>query len=99
MAKTINLTVTKHEYENRESGSRLGHDYYVRDANGIRFNRASLSQFDAIDTALLEVLKRAANSYYEADVTIYGATLPESLQTHLTDKYEVETQINGITFA
>lgn len=96
--KTINLTVTKHEYENREYATRLGHDYYVRDANGIKFNRASLSQFDAIDTALLEVLKRAANSYYEADVTIFGATLPESLQTHLTDKYEVETQINSITF-
>lgn len=96
--KKINLTVTKHNYENRESGSRLGHDYYVKDSNGIRFNRASLSQFDAIDTALLEVLKRAANSYYEADVTIYGATLPESLKAHLSDKYETETQINSVTF-
>src|SRR5690625_2046302 len=97
--KTINLTVRKHEYENRKYATRLGHDDYVSAENGIQFNRASLSQFDAIDTALLEVLKRAANSYYEADVTIYDATLPESLQTFLVDKYEVETQINGITFA
>lgn len=99
MAKTINLTVRKHEYENKEYAMRLGHDYYVSAENGTQFNRASLSQFDAIDTALLEVLKRAANGYYEADVTIYDATLPESLQTFLKEKYEVETQINSVTFA
>src|SRR5690554_1186696 len=96
--KNITLTVNKHEYENRESASRLGHVYIVTDQNGNRFNQASLSQLEAIDTALLEVLKRAAKGYYEVDVTIEGATLPESLQTHLSDKYEVETQINSLTF-
>lgn len=99
MAKTINLTVKKQEYENREYATRLGHDYYVKDSNGIRFNRASLSQFDAIDTALLEVLKRAAKQYYNVDVTITGATLSEALQSFLVDKYTAESQINSITFA
>lgn len=96
--KNINLTVTKQEYENREYATRLGHDYYVKDENGNRYNRASLSQVDAVETALLEVLKRAANGYYEVTVTIEGVTLPESLQTFLKDKYEVESQINSVTF-
>src|SRR5690625_506404 len=96
--RNITLTVSKHEYENREFATRLGHDYYVKDSAGNRFNRASLSQFDAIDSALLEALKRAAHGYYEANITINGASLPESLQTFLKEKYEVESQINSVSF-
>lgn len=96
--RTITLTVSKHEYENRESASKLGHVYNVKDEEGNRFNRANLSQYDAIDSALLEVLKQSANGYYEVDVTIVDASLSESLQGFLSDKYEVESQINSISF-
>jgi len=101
MAKTITLTVNKQEYENRTTAARLGHAYSVKNEAGDVFNSyGDISQFDAVDKALYNVLKRAAMHYYDVDVTIEGASLSDGLKTFLTDKYEAEsTQINSITFA
>lgn len=100
MAKTINLTVSKQEYENRPTAARLGYAYSVKDEAGDTLNgHNEVSQFDAVDKALYNVLKRAAMHYYDVDVTITGATLSEELQSFLVDKYEVESQVSSITFA
>lgn len=100
MAKTINLTVNKIGYENRASAVRLGHAYTVKNEAGDTFNNhGEVSQFEAIDKALYNVLKRASMHYYEADVIITGATLSEALQSFLADKYTAESQVSSITFA
>lgn len=107
MDKNITLTVSKHNYEQREHSTVAGHAYNVRSqAEGSNqvdtlSNQRSIqfSQFNAVDSALHDILVRATNAYYTTAVTIEGATLPESIQTFLTDKYEVESQITSITFA
>lgn len=100
MKKTINLTVNKHSYKNSATASRTGHTYAVKNEAGDTFNSHNeVSQFEAIDKALYNVLKRAAMHYYEADVTIEGASLTDGLKTFLSDKYTVEAQISSITFA
>ena len=57
------------------------------------------SQFDTVDGSLAMILLQQARSYRTATVVIEGSTLPESLQTLLIDKYEVESTFTSITFA
>lgn len=105
MAKNITLSVEKYEYEEgRKNATATGHVYTVKlSTEGVsqvdRVNKANLSQFDAVDSALLETLKRASKRYYDVNVTIEGASFPESLQTFLIDKYETETQFTSVSFA
>lgn len=96
----IYLTVKKHVYGNQEFTTRLHYEYIVKDNSGHRYNPPglSLSQFEAIDSALHDVLLRSIRRGTEASVTIEGATLPESLQEFLREKYEIEDQIESITF-
>lgn len=103
--KNVKLTVNKTEYQqSREFSTIEGHTYHVKyEIDGKEIRRISgglsdLTQFHALDEALKTVLYNASNQYYTVDVTIEGATLPASLQTFLKDKYEVETQINSVTF-
>ena len=98
--ETLNLTVEKHVYGNQEFTTRMHYEYHVKDSRGNRYNPPglSLSQFEAIDSALHDVLLRSVRRDTEASVTIEGATLPESLQEFLRAKYEVEEQIESISF-
>lgn len=104
--KNVKLTVNKHEYQqDREFTTIEGHTYHViyeidgKEIRRIGGGLTDLTQYNAINKALKTVLHSASTQYYTADVTIEGATLPASLQSFLVDKYEVETQINSITFA
>lgn len=98
--ETLNLKVEKHVYGSQEFTTRLHYEYHVVDSRGNRFNAPglSLSQFEAIDSALHHVLLRSVRRGTEASVTIAGATLSESLQEFLRAKYEIEEQIESITF-
>lgn len=104
--KNVNLTVVKTNYDkDRKYATLYGHAYHIKyKVDGTEISRVSggstdLTQYNAINKALKSVLYNASTGYYKVDVTINDATLTDSLQAFLKDKYEVETQINSITFA
>ena len=104
--KNVNLTVVKTNYDkDRKYATLYGHAYHVKyEIDGKQISRVSggltdLTQYNAIDKALKSVLYKASTNYYTVDITINDATLTDSLQAFLKDKYEAETQINSITFA
>src|SRR5699024_2385854 len=103
--RNVNLTVIKTEYDkDRKHATVYGQSDHVKhEIDGKQMDRisgglADITQYNAINKALKSVLYKASTNYYTADVTINDATLPDSLQAFIKDKYEVETQINSITF-
>lgn len=101
------LTVSKNTYEKTPHSTRLG---YVLVAHSQReladkphrqFSKPNASVIDVIDEALADLLRQVAIGYDVADVTVDTGdyTLSAAQQTTLKEKYELEAQINSVTFA
>lgn len=102
------ITVKKNNHENREPvGAQRGYSLLVemKRAGGDQTVKLHFTEnksvIDTLDEALGEFLRRMARAYDVADVTITSAdyTLNLAQQTTLKEKYELEAQINSVTFA
>lgn len=101
------LTIKKTTYTQSQFATRSGHALsasYSRDGLDkprSMFVKLNVPIFDVVDEALAKLFVIVSESYDTADVTVDVGdyTLTAAQQTTLKEKYELETQINSITFA
>lgn len=101
--QTITITTDKHNYEQREfTTTATGYATTIENNNGTRLAFGFRKPFlEVLDAALAKQLDSLAIAYDTADVTIDTApyVLSAAQQTAIKDKYELESQIESITFA
>lgn len=101
--QTITITTTKRDYEQRElTTSATGYATAIENNYGTKLAFNYRKPFlEVLDVALAKQLDSLAIAYDTADITIETApyVLSAAQQMAIKEKYELESQIESITFA